>query len=207
MIDVSIKNGHQGGIISCIAFDSSGVDLVALGSYNRSIGICATDGEIISILNGHKSGVTHLRFSADGRRLYSGARLDNSIFCWDLRTNKVLHNFHRPVHTNQRVYFDINGGENCLISGLFDGQLGIWGLKELAETGEGIPLPPNFVFPVHEDMVNGVSFHPTWPVLCTASGQKHVPNIESEPAEDSENDCCGRERICVDNTLKLWYIG
>ena len=32
------------------------------------------NGELIAVLHGHVGGVTHLRFSSDGNRLYSGAR-------------------------------------------------------------------------------------------------------------------------------------
>ena len=31
-------------------------------------------GELMALLHGHTGGVTHLRFSHDGHRLYSGAR-------------------------------------------------------------------------------------------------------------------------------------
>ncbi len=32
------------------------------------------NGELIAILHGHVGGITHLKFSSDGNRLYSGAR-------------------------------------------------------------------------------------------------------------------------------------
>lgn len=32
------------------------------------------NGELIAILHGHVGGITHVRFSSDGNRLYSGAR-------------------------------------------------------------------------------------------------------------------------------------
>lgn len=36
-------------------------------------------------LTGHKGGITSMTFSLDGTRLYSGARKDKEIICWDLR--------------------------------------------------------------------------------------------------------------------------
>lgn len=36
-------------------------------------------------LSGHKGGITTLVFSLDGFRLYSGARKDKEVICWDLR--------------------------------------------------------------------------------------------------------------------------
>lgn len=35
------------------------------------------NGELIAVLHGHAGGVTHIRFSSDGNRLYSGARKVN----------------------------------------------------------------------------------------------------------------------------------
>lgn len=32
------------------------------------------NGELVAVLHGHKGGVTHIRYSSDGNRLYSGAR-------------------------------------------------------------------------------------------------------------------------------------
>jgi hypothetical protein len=32
------------------------------------------NGGLIAILHGHVGGITHIRFSSDGNRLYSGAR-------------------------------------------------------------------------------------------------------------------------------------
>jgi len=32
------------------------------------------NGELIAILHGHVGGITHIQFSSDGNRLYSGAR-------------------------------------------------------------------------------------------------------------------------------------
>lgn len=36
-------------------------------------------------LQGHKGGITSMVFSLDGFRLYSGARKDKELICWDLR--------------------------------------------------------------------------------------------------------------------------
>ena len=44
------------------------------------------NGELIAILHGHVGGITHLRFSSDGNRLYSGARKVSLI---DLENRKL----------------------------------------------------------------------------------------------------------------------
>jgi hypothetical protein len=35
------------------------------------------NGELIAVLHGHIGGITHIKFSSDGNRLYSGARKVN----------------------------------------------------------------------------------------------------------------------------------
>jgi len=40
------------------------------------------NGELIAILHGHVGGITHIQFSSDGNRLYSGAR---KVIMIDLR--------------------------------------------------------------------------------------------------------------------------
>jgi hypothetical protein len=81
-------------------------------------------GDMLCLLQGQTGGVTHLAFSQDGHRLYSGARKvsffnsllktiilcflqDAEILCWDLRNpGNVLFTMQRSVLTNQRMYFD-----------------------------------------------------------------------------------------------------
>ena len=197
MIDMSKKEGMQGGIISSIAFDPSGTDIVAFGSYNRSISLCSSDGDLISNVEAfHSNGITQLKFSPDGRRLYSAARMDERIACWDLRMRKVLREFRRKADTNQRVYFDVDSAERYLCSGTRDGKLCVWTLQE-GEVGKE-KSGECLWFVVHGDMVNGVSFHPQWSLMATASGQRHVPPLFT-------NDGC--DSVVSENTLKLWYIG
>ena len=50
-----------------------------------------------------------VKFSADGNFLYTGARKDPEIMCWDVRyTSEVVYTLHRDTaDTNQRIQFDI----------------------------------------------------------------------------------------------------
>lgn len=53
--------------------------------------------------------VTQVQFSRDGNYLYTGARRDPDIFCWDIRyTSDVVYRLERQTaDTNQRLQFDI----------------------------------------------------------------------------------------------------
>ncbi|KAL3256815.1 hypothetical protein MRX96_017105 [Rhipicephalus microplus] len=69
----AVKKLGQPGIISCFAFSPLGV--YAAGSYCKTVAVYSeSDGVLQFILSGHQGGVTHLRFSPDGQRLYSGGR-------------------------------------------------------------------------------------------------------------------------------------
>ena len=89
---------YQSGIISCLSFNSQICDMYAAGSYTKTstvnlkkmtktelfcfflVGIYGDrSGELIAVLHGHNGGITHIQFSSDGNRLYSGARKVNSI--------------------------------------------------------------------------------------------------------------------------------
>jgi hypothetical protein len=49
------------------------------------------------------------------RPLYTGARRDSEILCWDIRhTSEVLYRCTRAADTNQRVGFDIEVGPDGL---------------------------------------------------------------------------------------------
>lgn len=82
----------QRGIISAITFCPDASNVYAAGSYAGSIGVydARTRGQAMAEMVGHEGGVTCLRMSPDSRLLFSGARKDDYIHCWDVRnTGKV----------------------------------------------------------------------------------------------------------------------
>lgn len=97
----------QGGILSCITFNSFPSNVCAIASFDKTISLLdPVDNSAISVLQGHRNGVTHLNFSPDGNVLYSGARKDSEILAWDLRNlGTVLASYKRTCDTNQTIYF------------------------------------------------------------------------------------------------------
>lgn len=82
-------------------------------------------------LTGHKGGITHLAFSLDGIRLYSGARKDNELICWDLRVpGRPLFCLQRHSNTNQKIYLDISRCGTWLVSGGTDGKVQVWNVSQ-----------------------------------------------------------------------------
>ena len=86
-----------------------------------------------------------LLFSADGNYLYTGARQDPHMLCWDVRhTYAALYSMERPTaHTNQRVQFDIEPAGRHLLTGGCDGAVlvGGWvgGWVRVAGLSQGAP--------------------------------------------------------------------
>jgi telomerase Cajal body protein 1 len=157
----------QPGIISCLAFNPDGAGGFAAGSYSGTAALYdARTRETVCLLEGHVGGLTHLRFSADGNYLYTGARQDPSIFCWDVRcASGAVYALQRPSrHTNQRIYFDIEPCGRHLATGGEDGSVHVFDLRDGS---------PRAHFQAAEDTVNGLDFHPFLPLMATASGTSH----------------------------------
>lgn len=62
-IHTKASAGSQTGIISCVATPVMG-DIVAAGSFNRTVGVYdLRDASMQMLLSGHSGGVTHVQFS------------------------------------------------------------------------------------------------------------------------------------------------
>ena len=76
----------QRGIISCLAFAPDGSGLYAAGSFSGTTGLYVENQPgLVSLLGGHRGGVTQASFSHDGVLLLTAARRDDDIVCWDVR--------------------------------------------------------------------------------------------------------------------------
>lgn len=167
------KDEVQKGLISCLDVHAN---ILAAGSYSKSVGLYdITGNNLCCLLLGQQGGVTQVKFSPDGTYLFTGARKDNEILCWDLRnTMDVVCRFQRVVQTNQRFVFDIDPLGLHLSTGSQDGNLLIYKLA----TGELVTKAK-----VHEDSVTSAVFHPYLPCLATCSGQRvFIADMVSENA-------------------------
>ncbi|XP_025861194.1 telomerase Cajal body protein 1 isoform X2 [Vulpes vulpes] len=202
------KKQGQSGIISCIAF-SPAQPLYACGSYSRSLGLYACDdGSPLALLGGHQGGITHLCFHPDGNRFFSGARKDAELLCWDLRQpGHPLWSLSREVTTNQRIYFDLDPTGQFLVSGSTSGAVSVWDTGGAGQEGKPEPL---LSFLPQKDCTNGVSLHPSLPLLATASGQRVFPEpTESEDEGEREVDLplLSMRHVHLECQLQLWWCG
>lgn len=209
-VERSLKAQGQAGIISCISVNPTDSQMYAAGSYLRTISLYTEPkGKQLFTLEGQIGGITHLMFSPDGLKLFSGGRKDPEILCWDLRSpGRVLYTLAREVSTNQRIYFDVDSSGSYVASGNSNGLVSVWDIsKPVIENGESTPIVrPAIEFCAHSDCVNGIGFNPTYPVIATSSGQrKFLDIVDSE--EEEEGDMFTAKNVVCDNSLVLWWAG
>ncbi|XP_045476488.1 telomerase Cajal body protein 1 homolog [Harmonia axyridis] len=180
---------------SCIVASEAQPGVVAIGSWKNTIELVSqSDGTFRHLckLQGHKGGITSMAFSLDGYKLFSGARKDKEIICWDLRVpGRPLFCLGREVNTNQKIAIDLSRCGRYLVSGGTDGKVLAWDISLNCAPQE------NYQMPLHSDCCNGVSLHPTKPILATSSGQHHT----MDPLHHT------RSSFSYENSLCMWWLG
>jgi telomerase Cajal body protein 1 len=125
------------------------------------------------------------------------SRCDNEIICWDVRSpGRILAVVQRNVATSQRVQFDLSS-DGILYSGNTNGLVTVYNLNEAS--GENCPVGVKTSWRASVDCINGVSLHPTLPMVATGSGQRHFEISDDEDDEDDDSEdseCC----------LKMWWL-
>ncbi len=125
---------------------------------------------------------TQVTFSPDGNFLYSGARQDSSLFCWDVRaTGQALYSLQRnSSDTNQRIGFSIEPSGRTLATGGCDGRVLVFDLRDGSAVGS---------WAAANDSCNGVDFAPCMNgLLATASGHRRYPLLPIDGWESSSVD-------------------
>lgn len=179
----------QRGLVSALDTAQQYGGLIACGSYAGSTYVYEkTSGSVVCSLDAHQAGVTHVRFSPDATRLWTGGRRDNFLLEWDLRMLRVLARYERTCDTNQRYRFDISPVDGrFLATGARDGRIRIFDTlapaaqdTKAAEPSKSDVLltrTPDLSFSVPGgDAVGGVSFHPRMsrerPMLACCTGER-----------------------------------
>jgi len=182
----------QAGIISSIAVHPS-MPVLAAGCYNKTTGLYSIDGQLLCLLTGQAGGVTQVLFSRDGSTLFTGARKDGEIICWDLRQpGKVLFTAQREVSTNQRIQLCSSPCGQFLLSASTDGSVRVWDTSQAPDPQSGL-LPPHRAWLLHGDAVTGVDWRSQGDLLATCSGQRRFPDVgHDEEDEDWQGESCVR---------------
>ncbi|KAF7280766.1 hypothetical protein GWI33_005545 [Rhynchophorus ferrugineus] len=128
---VEYPTTHQA---SCIVASQAQPGVVAIGTVKNTIELVSqSDGTFRHLckLQGHKGGISSMAFSLDGFRLYSGARKDKELICWDLRVpGRPMFVLPRECNTNQKISIDLSSDNKWLVSGGADGKVQVWNVSE-----------------------------------------------------------------------------
>lgn len=186
------KTGQK-GLLSCIVprWDQTG--LVAVGSFNGSLGLYdfsasdhASNGPLM-LMKGSPKGITQVAFDMDGWSVWVARRHSEFIECWDLRTG--LQDTSRSVgpragNTNQRLYFSISANNLLATGNALDGSVILRPLSDDASIRS---------FKASEDIVCGIGWAPGRDgILATASGQRRLGvDVDCSP---------------VENSIKIWQV-
>nr|CDS28266.1 WD repeat containing antisense to TP53 [Hymenolepis microstoma] len=175
------------GIVSAISTppysESSGSGLYALGTFNGTVNVYSMTGEsepIIECVNTGSRGVSQLMFLSD-RFLIAGGRVDGMIRMWDLAgtSKEPCLTLHRRVENYQRFHFDVDSTGTYLFTGNQTGAVFCYNLS----TGE---LESSWR--AHDDSCNGISIHPSKPILATAAGQRRPVGMPDDSEELDEDE-------------------
>ncbi|GLE02637.1 hypothetical protein PINS_up011478 [Pythium insidiosum] len=176
----------QRGIISTLHFNPDHSRVYAAGSYNGTTYVYSEDtGEEILCLRDHDGrGVTQVQFSPCGNYLYTAARRDATINCWDVRHSlQVVQSFSRLADTNQRIEFDVHCTGRYLMTGSRDGRALLYDVPTGERVDDRLAMP---------DAVNGVSFFPdpSRARVAISTGQRHyeIPGVDDSDGEDEDNE-------------------
>lgn len=208
----------QRGILSCISFNPVDAKMFAVGSYSKQISLSnEPDDLVFHVLEGQKGGVTHVAFSSDGTKLFSGGRKDPEILCWDLRNlGKVLSVYTRSVNTNQTMYFDVS--HDVLCTGNDNGLISFWKhesekISPLSASHCSQTSSPqgsatqSYLKRHHDDSVNGICLHPSLPLLASCSGSRKFPQFTSDDEDERIFSRDIKSSTQGDNnSLKIWQI-
>jgi len=148
-------------------------------------------------------GLTTLRLSYDGRLLFSGARKNDHVHCWDLRKGSLLSSFWRDASSNQRLGIDLDPAGRYLATGRREGGEGrksgalVYDLSTGQEVGGLGPV---------EDTASDVSFHPYAGLVAVGMGERHFDEEEGEEGEGGEEMVVEKATVRRRSGVRLFQV-
>lgn len=171
------------GRIACVAAPADGGPVCAADPHLAAAG--ATRGGIllldaraiapVAIFGGHTGGVTQVAFGpgSGGGTLFSAARRDSSLHCWDTRALAgPLFTMHRDsASTNQRLAFGFDPPGDTLVTGGTGGVVSAFAVKTTSRSPAGARVA-HWSAAGGAAAVAGVAPHPWAPLVATGSGER-----------------------------------
>ncbi|KAJ2803375.1 hypothetical protein H4R20_002922 [Coemansia guatemalensis] len=183
------------GIVSCLAPvpGSASTGMLACASFGGQIGLVHSAADLSGMTVWRMpeeyrcSGITELKWAPGGVHLWAASRQSSYIVAWDIRDLRgPCATVPRACSTQQRMSFDFDATGTHLVAGETDGSVTFHNIRDQS---------PTVRIAAHGDLVAGVSAHPFYPLLATASGQRHF-DYDAGTAECPSLDC----------SLRIWSV-
>ncbi|KAJ2771280.1 hypothetical protein IWQ56_001847 [Coemansia nantahalensis] len=192
------RRGGDGmkGLVSCVAPApaTAASAAVACASFGGQVGLFDATGGLGSVAlwqvpeEYRGRGVTELRWAPNGVNLWAASRHSQHIVAWDVRDLRgPCAAVRRACSTQQRMGFDFDATGRHLVAGEMDGHVAVHDTTALDDARPAARLA------AHGDLVAAVSAHPFYPLLATASGQRHFGDPDGAPPP---SDC----------SLRIWSV-
>ena len=128
---MSTKTATKPGIISALALDGTGDNVLAVGTFSATVALFADEGQgglIATFACQNKGGVIKLVWSKCARYLFISSRRASCIEIWDVRGNpEFTGSFDdAAMDTNQRLGADYASDGKWFAAGGTDGNIRIW---------------------------------------------------------------------------------
>jgi WD40 repeat protein len=153
--------GHSHSV-KAISFSFDG-KIIASASYDNTIKLWSSNGELINTLEGHKQWVEDVKFSPDGK-LIASASFDGTIKLWKV-DGEIINSLDAHGRSVNGLSFSPDG--NLIASAGSDGTIKLWNLNgELLDTLSG-----------HKGSVKDISFSPDGKMIASASCDDYTVRI------------------------------
>ncbi|KAJ2129172.1 hypothetical protein GGF48_002544 [Coemansia sp. RSA 921] len=172
------------GIVSCLATNNTHI---ASATLSGQLALHTPDTQIACVwrvpVEYGGTGVTHLRWAPNNIHVWAASRQSEFIVAWDIRDLRApCAVVRRPGRTMQRMQFAFDASGRHLAVGQADGRVVLHDLNALDcdQSNALVQDDPNSV-QAHGDLVAGISSHPYYPLLATASGQRRFCDPNPAP--------------------------
>ena len=144
-----------------------------------------------------QGGVTQVKFSPDGRYLYSCGRKDNAIYCWDIRgTGGLLWKAKRDSNTNQHIHIDVDPTGTILVTSSLDGR------AQWFRCSDGKLVATHRL---SDDVLNTCAFHPFHPYLASSTGTRQF-QVPYHAYGSDDSDSSDSDSLDSDLSISLWSL-